>query len=425
MKKKIKKFSNILIGFGLSGLGFVENFKGSIKILEKNYKPGGHSKSINFKNYYFDEGAHISHTKNIFFKKKFFKNKKLIKIKNPNIVNFKNNKTIGYPVNLSLSSLSLLEIVCVVMDYIKLIFIKRQINNFEDWCKINFGNTLYENYFKKYTLKYWRTHPRNLSHLNWAKKRIVGGNYLKSLNSIFFLLKKKNLAYSTFFYPRKFGFYNLFEHRFIKYKFYKNSEVRRILPSEKKIIFNNKKIYYKKIFSTLPLPEYLNILKNIPNSIKKEIKKLKFTSTICVNFVVKNKTNINYHWCYFYDSEIEASRMSILSNITRNKSKNYQGQIEIFRRNDENYSLDDLLTNSKKFIINFFKLKNEKDILIFFHKIYKYSYPVPLKSNKINIIHKWLNTKQIYPFGLYGNWKYMWSDESYMNGKINAQKFSK
>ena len=66
MKKKIKKFSNILIGFGLSGLGFVENFKGSIKILEKNYKPGGHSKSINFKNYYFDEGAHISHTKNIF-----------------------------------------------------------------------------------------------------------------------------------------------------------------------------------------------------------------------------------------------------------------------------------------------------------------------------------------------------------------------
>ena len=65
--------------------------------------------------------------------------------------------------------------------------------------------------------------------------------------------------------------------------------------------------------------------------------------------------------------------MSILSNITRNKSKNYQGQIEIFRRNDESPSLDDLLTNNKNLLL-IFKLKNEKDILIFFHKIYKYSY---------------------------------------------------
>jgi protoporphyrinogen oxidase len=425
MKKKKNKFYNILVGFGLSGLGFIENFKKPIKIYEKNSTSGGHCKSTSYRGYYFDEGAHISHTKNIFFKKKFFKKNKLIKIDNPNVVNFKNNKVIGYPVNLSLSSLSLLEKFNVLFDYLRLIFFKKKINNFEDWCRINFGETLYKNYFKKYTLKYWRTHPQKLSHLNWAKKRIVSGNYFKSLMSIFLNFQNKNMAYATFYYPKKFGFYNFFEEKFSEYKINKNSEVTKIFPNQKKIIIKKKEIYYKKIFSTIPLPEYLSLFNKIPPNIKKEIKNLKYTSTICINFVVKKRMNIDYHWCYFYDNHIEASRMTIISNIVKNDKKDYQGQIEIFRRNDEKYLVDDLIKNSKKMIINFFKLENEKDIKILFHKIYKYSYPVPLRSNKINIIHKWLNSKKIYPFGLYGNWKYMWSDESYMNGKLNAQKYSK
>jgi protoporphyrinogen oxidase len=423
MKKK--KFSNILIGFGLSSLGFAENYKYKINIYEKNSKSGGHSRSSNYKDYYFDEGAHISHTKNEFFKKIFFKKKNLIKITNPNVVNFKKDKLIGYPVNLSLSYLTISEKIYILFDYFKLMFEEKKINNFEDWCKSTFGDTLYQNYFKEYTLKYWRTHPSKLSHLNWAKKRIVSGNFFQSLKNILFEQKEKHMAYSTFYYPKKYGFYNFFEKRFLKHKFFNNSKVIKIFPSENKIMIKKKKINYNKIFSTIPLPEYLNLFKKIPQDVKKEIKKLKYTSTICINFVVKKRTNIDYHWCYFYDRKIEASRMTILSNITKNDKYNYQGQIEIFRRNDEKYIINDLINNSKKLLLDFFKLKNVNDISIFFHKTYKYSYPVPLKSNNIDIIHKWLITKKIYPFGLYGNWKYMWSDESYMNGRLNAQKHSK
>ena len=60
--------NNVIIGSGLSALGFFENLRDQSKyiIYDKKSYPGGHAASHKFENEYFDEGAHISHTKNGF-----------------------------------------------------------------------------------------------------------------------------------------------------------------------------------------------------------------------------------------------------------------------------------------------------------------------------------------------------------------------
>ena len=213
--------------------------------------------------------------------------------------------------------------------------------------------------------------------------------------------------------------------KFRKYKVNYKNKIDKIDVKNKTVYSNKKKFKYNKLFSTVPLPEYLNLIKNIPNKVKTELKKLKYTSTICINFSLKKRTKVDHHLCYFYDKNIDAARMTVLSNILKQNKNFYYGQLEIFRRNDEKINLKDIENNSKKFLKKFFKIKNENDFLIFKSNIVKYSYPIPLININTNIIHAWLKKNDIIPFGLYGVWRYMWSDESYINGKQIAEHYSR
>ena len=421
----MNKTKNILIGFGLAGLGFVNYFKKNLIIFEKNKSGGGHARSHKIGKFYFDEGAHISHTKSNFFKKKFYIKKDLIKIINPNIVSYYQKKPIGYPINISLKKLSFSLKLKIFFDYIFLIFKSDKIDNFKDWCNYNFGKTLYSNFYRTYTLKYWRTEPRLLDHKNWTKKRIVSRAILKSIYSMFFEKEKYELVYNIFYYPKNGGFFNLFKKKFNEYKVNYNSNISEINLKNKTISIKKKKIKFDNLYSTVPLPEYLKLIKNIPPKIKTELKKLKFTSTICINFSIKKRKIIDHHLCYFYDTDVDASRMTLLSNILKEKKNIYYGQLEIFRRNDEKINIKEIEKNSKEFLLKFFNLNDKNDFYIFQSDIIKYSYPIPLNDNNLDKIHTWLKKNNIIPFGLYGVWRYMWSDESYINGKQSAEFYSR
>ncbi len=44
--------------------------------------------------------------------------------------------------------------------------------NYEDWLIAQYGRTLYEQFYKLYTLKYWRTVPSNMG-IGWLKGRLL------------------------------------------------------------------------------------------------------------------------------------------------------------------------------------------------------------------------------------------------------------
>ena len=69
----------IVLGSGLSVLGFLEKNKiNNFKVFDKNAYFGGHSYSHNINGQFFDEGAHISHSKNKDFIDLILKKKMLL-----------------------------------------------------------------------------------------------------------------------------------------------------------------------------------------------------------------------------------------------------------------------------------------------------------------------------------------------------------
>ena len=420
--------NNVIIGSGLSALGFFENLRDQSKyiIYDKKSYPGGHAASHKFENEYFDEGAHISHTKNEYILEKFILNNSNLNIINKsNIVNFKKGKKIGYPIQSNLDQLNIIEKFYILKDIIFSFLNFKKINNYKDWCEVNYGKYISSNFYEIYTKKYWRTDPALMTN-KWTKGRVIGENKLKILKNIFSKSFNKKLSYNKFYYPKNGGFQNFFIDNYKNIKINYNHEVTNININSSEIRFQNgKSAKFDNLYSSIPLPEYLNLIEEIPNNIKQSINNLKYTNLICFNLIIKKDIKLPYHWCYFYDEDIEVSRMSFLNNLKNNYYKDSgisSIQAEVFRRNDEKYDIKQIEIRVENFLRKFFILDNKNDYEIT-TKFIKYAYPVPLFSDKNDLINilKWLKQKNIISFGLYGTWEYMWSDQAYMHGKKLAE----
>lgn len=413
---------NYLLGFGISGLGFITkiNNKKNFKIIEKNSYPGGHSKSHKFNNFYFDEGAHIMHSKNIKFLKKFTKiNHTIQKSK---VLNYRSNNWFYYPVQENLLGID------NKLDYLKSYLLrenKKRTNTFEDWCQINYGSKITSDFYKVYTKKYWR---RNLDELDtdWLKGRLISPNDTDIILNTFFINNHSKASFNKFRYPKNKGFINFFEREFKKYQkhCYFNSKIEQIDLKRKQLQVNKKLYDYENIYSTIPLPELLKII-DFPNYIKKDIEGLNNTSLTCINLIIKNTHKVNHHWHYIYDKKIPISRVSIINNLINVKSNKLAIQLEIF--NDK--KKDDIKYNYKRIIKKFLETINlDIDSLIDYEiKKIKYAYIISdnKKEKRVKRIKKYLSNYNFYPFGLYGDWKYYWTDQSYYKGQEMAHHANK
>ena len=144
-----------------------------------------------------------------------------------------------------------------------------------------------------------------------------------------------------------------------------------------------------------------------------------------INIIIKKGAiKYDHDWNYVYDKNTNISRISILNNInSKKKNENIALQLEMFKLGKKNYKLN--IEGEIGNFIKIFKIK-KSDIIDYDFKFVKYSYIISKKSNTSNVnkIKKYLNKYGIYPFGLYGDWIYYWSDQSFMKGIAFGKKFN-
>ncbi len=411
---------NLILGSGLSVLGFLEKNKlNNFEVFDKNDYFGGHAYSHNINGYFFDEGAHISHSKNNQFLEIVLKNNDINFNQFKSLIfNFKNSKQLGYPIQLNLKDLAISEKTKIFME--ALFHNKKNINkNYYEWLVSNYGEYLTENYYKIYTKKYWRCDPEEMD-VNWVSGRLAKRNISKTLYSLFLKSDNNNLSYNKFRYPVKGGFFGLFHNLYKNKSINLNSKITKINLKKKTVLINNNlEKPFDNLISSIPLVDYQTLIPELDDDIKFNLSEFKYTSLISYNFKIKKKITINFQWCYFYDRDIDVSRMSIINNFNQEKNEDdfYIVQMEVFRRNDEKINYDEIDKNTKNHLINFFKITHND---IYFEKRFfvEKAYPIPLigvEDKRLKILD-YLKKNKIFQIGLYGKWKYMWSDQSFLDG---------
>ena len=207
-----------IIGAGISGLSAAQMLKNKYKVhvFEKEKTAGGLIRCQTIQNNLFHlSGGHVFNTKNeivfnwikkfLSFEQDFYKIKRNASI-------YLNKDYISYPIENNLWQLPKKSISKVIEELLKIE--KKQFRtftelcnhfeNFENFLKYNFGDTLFNIYFKTYNQKIWRTDLSKIP-LYWLKNKLPMPDIHKILESNINRESENKMVHSHFYYPRNGG----------------------------------------------------------------------------------------------------------------------------------------------------------------------------------------------------------------------------
>lgn len=416
---------NVILGAGISGLGanYALKQKGESGVLfEKDNTYGGLCSNFTIDGFRFDRFVHFTFSKDERVNAIFNAASPEVYCHSPEAYNIYKGIWIKHPAQNNLFPLSEQEKEIIIGD-----FLNRKspdsvdVKNYEDWLRLQFGDYFAENFPMRYTRKYWMREAHDLR-TEWVGQRV----YQPSVEEV---IKGSKTAETPVTYYAK-------EMRYPKYGGYKafmktmadvadiryNKQVVSIDSVNKIVVFtDNISVSYDYLYSSIPLPEMVTIVNNVPSVVKEAAEKLDWTCGYHVSIALKTKNIPPYLWWYIYDEDILAARvhspsMKSPDNVPEECSSL---QMEVYCKEGE-YSEQEIKDKSVGKIIKLGLIK-EEDIL-FVHLGYeKYANVVftqPIYDSR-KIVRDYLSSVGIKAIGRFGEWDYLWSDQSLLSG-LNA-----
>lgn len=419
-----------ILGAGLAGIGCAREWPGAV-VYEAKDHPGGHVWSHEQNGIHFDEGAHICHAKDETWRRQLATNAgRVVEIAQSRVANYWHGHWTTYPVQNHLRTLpealrdrALSDLLAAQKTYAG-----RTPANYEEWVRFQYGAFLAEQFYREYTDKYWRT-PMEEMDTDWLSGRLLPAQIETITRGAREAHEEKQSVFSSFLYPERGGFYSFF------HPFTQGLDIRtgarlvELKPHARSLHFSDGRIAnYEKLVSTIPLPDLVAAIKDAPDAIRAAARSLRHTRMLGVNLVLSRPDVSPYHWFYIYDSAIDVSRVKVMSNVTPAGCP--QGvtvlQTEIFRRDDEPMNEALLTQKALSDLGRLLRFDPERDVKNIGTVQATHAYPVPMLGRAKNVEHiiTWLATLGIESVGLYGRWKYLWSNDAYRVGAETGRLLS-
>jgi protoporphyrinogen oxidase len=419
----------VVIGAGISGLAFSERISKQGRtclVLEKSESTGGHAKSHIFEDCIFDEGPHISFTKNLEVQDKIWQATESESF-TPVILNYWNGYWLPHPVQTNTYGLPVRVRIRILLS-----FISRKdrglkdCRNYQDWCNSKFGKYFTREFAEKYTRKYWRLRAQEMS-INWVDARIHTPTFWEILCGMKKSLKKfsnvEQHYISTFRYPKQGGFQSFFNTLGKEAKIKYGAKVIKI-DTENKVLFLEcgDRIYFKNLISSMPLDELIRIVDGLEFDSGDE---LLCTSVVLVNSIYSTPPLVDAHWTYIYDEGYFSTRISFPFKLAHLNAPNerFTVQTEIYHENAESLTDDEIgeiIGSELKNLGIFNSEPMATQVLRLSHANVVFNIG---REKTLTRVTETLEKKGISLIGRYGKWDYSWSDEAILSGWSLARKF--
>jgi len=421
----------IILGGGLAGLSAC--YHGDGIIYEKTQKTGGHASSHEKSGFIFDEGIHVMHTKNEYILSLMEKLNVDMEIRERNAWIMSHGAMTRYPFQANTFGLPKNIVNDCVLGFIENDFVDNEkIDSYEDWIYYMFGKGIAEHFMIPYCKKFWGLEARklttewvNVRHPRPSKEEVIEGSLRE---------QTKGFGINAIYrYPKKGGFGFLGKRLADKCKdsIKVGMEATMIDVLKKEIEFNhNEVVPYENILSSLPLPELIKIIPDAPHEVREAVSRLKTNSIFVVNIGVNRANITDKNWIYYLEKEFSFVRVSFPFNQSDNVAPYGASSISAEIAYGHGNSLPTSKDKMADYVINELIEANvieDSDEIIYLDSIdIKYAYVIFDKERKpaIKIVHDYLKSIDIVPFGRYGMWAYLWSDEAMLSGKKVAEKYS-
>lgn len=426
-----------ILGAGLAGLSTAYHLEQEeYVIFEKDAEPGGLCKSFIKKGYTFDFAPHIFFTKDEYVRslvENLLENNLVTKIRKAFIYIY--GKYVEYPFEANLSELPKNVIEECILSAIEAKENPKEYHNFYEWIENVLGKGVAKHYMVPYNEKIWKYDLRKMD-FKFVEGRVPSPDIKEMVKGALGTQDKAFGPNATFSYPINGGI-GAIPKAFLPYvKNLKcNTAVNNIKIKQNEIVVtvneNKKQKLYKfdKIFSSLPLPDLIKMLDDVPEEIIKTCSKLIYNSLFFAAIGVDRSEISDKHWLYFPEKDYIFHRLSFPMNLSENTVPANKSSIIVEVTFPKDQSIDSEETK-EQIRLGLIKadILNEEDTLEVFHTgIVKYAYVIYDLNHRKNVskIHDYLIANNIIPVGRFSQWEYINMDKTILNGKIQVEKFGK
>ncbi len=415
--------TTVILGSGIAGIsaGYHLQKRGEEAVIyERDSDWGGLCGNFTIDGFRFDKFVHFTFAPDDYIKNIFEKSSPTFA--HPSVSsNFYKGFWLKHPAQNNLAPLPADEKVEIIKG-----FINRphktfeELESYEDWLRVQYGDYFAENFPFKYTRKYWGVEPQKLE-TKWVGNRMHSPNLDEVLKGAF-EVQDKNFYYTSHMkYPKKGGFRSILNNCREGLDIRFNKEVVKINPSSKTVFFKDgSSVKYDRLISSLPLPEIVKMIDGIPADIKKAGEDLMHTCGYMVSLGFNRADVAKHLWFYIYDEDILASR--VYSPNLKSPDNAPEGcsslQAEIFFSNRAKIPpAEEVLKNTLEKLIEMGIFKEEDLVVkdIRFEKYANVIFDKDIYKNRKTIL-EYLKTIGIESIGRFGKWEYMWTHQAFEDG---------
>lgn len=418
-----------MAGFGAANVLFANGVKA--KLYDKRPRPGGLTSSFGSGDgFVFDEGVHISFTKNARVKDLFAQSTgQQFQVGQVYCNNYWQGHWIKHPAQVNLHGLPTDLVVNCIKDFVDARVVENpKIANYEDWLMAAYGKTFADTFPMVYTRKYHTTNAANMS-TDWLGPRLYRPSLEEMLRGALEHEPLDVFYVNEFRYPTEGGFESFIKGFYGKAEVLCDHEIASIDIKEKTLTFRNgTEDKFSKLISSLPLTVIVPLIKDVPGEVRAAAARLACTQVVVVNIGLNRPIEMKPQWSYFYDEDIPFSRVSYRGNLSPQTVPPGCGALQAEIYFSEKYrplngppgdwiepTIDALITAG--LVTSRAEVIHQSAIMLPFGNII---FDLERKA-AVDIVHGYLDEVGIEYCGRFGQWGYIWTDAAFLSGERAAR----
>ena len=424
----------VVLGTGMAGFGAAYRLRAEgirPTLYDKNSYYGGHTASFRDANgFLFDLGPHISFTKDPRIQNLFaeYVDQKYEAVQ-INLNNYWRGLRITHPVQLHLNKLPHDLIVEIITDFVKEQHgPERHIANYEDWLIASYGKRFAELFPMTYTRKYHLTTAANMT-TDWLGPRMYRPSLAEMLRGALAPWTPDVHYITNFRYPSSGGFLSYLRELPALGDLTLGHRLVAVDPRRRELRFaNGVTTGYDALISSVPLPEIVPMIAETPRDIVEASQRLACSTCVLVDVGVDRSDLSEAQITYFYDEDIAFTRLSFPHMLSATNAPPGCGSVQAEVYFSRKYrpltqSPDDLIDVVIKDLRRTGTLRDDDKILTRHATVIPYANVIfdLERTEALKTVHGYLDDLGIAYCGRYGDWGYMWTDESFISGERAAE----
>ncbi len=240
-----------------------------------------------------------------------------------------------------------------------------------------------------------------------------------------------HVHYVTHFrYPRDGGFMSYLKKFVPLGNLRLSNELISIDPRMRQLTFSNGLVtHYDGLVSSVPLPDLIRMIQRVPPDVVDASRRLACSTCVLVNIGVNREDLSRAHMTYFYDEGICFTRLSFPHMLSACNVLPGTGSIQAEVYFSDKYkpfsgSADDWIDPVIRDLRLCGLLREGDQILSRKAMLLQYANVIfdLERAGAVKTVHGYLDDLGIAYCGRYGDWGYLWTDESFKSGELAAER---